>query len=133
MGTLLFLLVLSFMNRSGATTDLEFSDFQQQLADGKVATAKIMEGDQEVVGKLQDGSDYTTTYLAEYADELQAQLDKAGVPNSTDAQRPNQWVSTFITVLLPVILIGGLLFWFMQRTQAGGGRVMQFGAASTRS
>ena len=127
MGTLLFLLVLSFMNRSGSTTDLKFSDFQQQLADGKVATAQILEGDQKVAGKLQDGSSYTTTYLAEYADELQAQLDKAGVPNSTDAQRPNQWISTFITVLLPVILIGGLLFWFMQRTQAGGGRVMQFG------
>jgi cell division protease FtsH len=126
-GTLLFLLVLSFMNRSGSTPDLKFSDFQQRLADGNVATAQILEGDQKVAGKLQDGSSYTTTYLAEYADELQAQLDKAGVPNSTDAQRPNQWISTFITVLLPVILIGGLLFWFMQRTQAGGGRVMQFG------
>ncbi len=126
-GTLVFLLVLSFMSHSGSTTDLKFSDFQQQLADGNVATAQILEGDQKVAGKLQDGSSYTTTYLAEYADELQAQLDKAGVPNSTDAQRPNQWISTFITVLLPVLLIGGLLFWFMQRTQAGGGRVMQFG------
>jgi len=126
-GLLLFLLVLSFMNRSGSTTDLKFSDYQELIADGKVATAEIKEGEQKVVGELQDGSNYTTTYLAEYADELQAQLDKAGVPNSTDAQRPNALLNTFITVLLPVILIGGLLFWFMNRTQGGGGRVMQFG------
>ena len=107
MGCLLFLLVLSFMNRSGSSTDLKFSDFQQQLADGKVATAQIMEGDQTVTGKLQDGSDYTTTFVAEYADELQAQLDRAGVPNSTDAQRPNEFLNTLVTVFLPVILIGG--------------------------
>jgi cell division protease FtsH len=124
---MVFLLVLSFMNRSGSSTDLKFSDFQQQLADGNVATAQIMEGDQKVEGKLQDGSNYTTTYVAEFADELQTQLDKAGVPNSTDAQRPNELLNTFITVLLPVILIAVVLIWVMNRFQGGGGRVMQFG------
>jgi cell division protease FtsH len=126
-GTLVFLLVLSFMNRSSSATELKFSDFQQQLADGKVATAQILEGDQKVVGELQDGSDFTTTYVAEYADELQTQLDRAGVPNSTDAQRPNALLTTFITVLLPVLLIAGVLIWVMNRAQGGGGRVMQFG------
>ncbi len=126
-GTLLFLLVLSFMDRSDTAADMKFSDFQQALIGGQVKTATILEGDQVVKGELQDGSSYRTTYVAEFADELQTELETAGVPNATDAQRPNALLTTFVTVLLPVLLIAGVLIWVMNRSQGGGGRVMQFG------
>ncbi len=49
------------------------------------------------------------------------------MPNSTDPQKPNQLIGTFVTVLLPVLLIAGVLIWVMNRSQGGSGRVMQFG------
>ena len=126
-GTLLFLLILTFAGRSTSSKELKFSEFEQALSNGDVKTAQIMEGDQKVVGELQDGTRYWAAFTAEYADELQTQLDKADVPNSTDPQKPNQLLGTFVTVLLPVLLIAGVLIWVMNRSQGGGGRVMQFG------
>ena len=44
-----------------------------------------------------------------------------------DPQKPNALLGTLITVILPVLLIGGILLFVMNRSQGGGGRVMQFG------
>ena len=66
-------------------------------------------------------------YLAESGDELETLLDDAGVPYDSDPQLPNTLISTLITVILPVVLIAGVLLWVMNRSQGGGGRVMQFG------
>jgi cell division protease FtsH len=125
-GTLLFLLVLSIMRRSSSGTE-EFSVFQGQLSAGQVKTAKILQAELVVTGELTDGRTYRTNYLADYADELQAQLNRLNVPNENDPQIPNPWVSALFNVILPVVLIGGLLLWVVSRQQGGGNRVMQFG------
>ncbi len=49
------------------------------------------------------------------------------MPYDSDPQLPNTLLSTLITVILPVVLIAGVLLWVMNRSQGGGGRVMQFG------
>ena len=49
------------------------------------------------------------------------------MPYDSDPQLPNTLISTLITVILPVVLIAGVLLWVMNRSQGGGGRVMQFG------
>ena len=54
-------------------------------------------------------------------------LEKAGVPTEVDPQKPNALLGTLVTVILPVLLIGGILLFVMNRSQGGGGRVMQFG------
>jgi cell division protease FtsH len=126
-GTLLFLFVLSFLGRDDPGRDMKFSEFESALSGGEVKTATILQGDLVVKGELQDGTSYRTTYLAEYADELQAELEQAGVPNANEPQHPNALLTTFVTVLLPVLLIAGVLIWVMNRSQGGSGRVMQFG------
>ena len=49
------------------------------------------------------------------------------MPYDSDPQLPNTLITTLITVILPVVLIAGVLLWVMNRSQGGGGRVMQFG------
>ena len=46
-------------------------------------------------------------YAAESEDELVKQLGDAGVPYDVDPQKPNNLINLLITVILPVVLIGG--------------------------
>jgi cell division protease FtsH len=127
LGTLVFLLVVSVMGRGSTGDELALSEFEAAVEQGRVVDAVINDGDQTVTGSLADGSEYRTTYPTEYADDLTASLRKAGVPTEVDAQKPNPLVGTLVTVILPVLLIGGILLFVMNRSQGGGGRVMQFG------
>jgi cell division protease FtsH len=133
LGTLLFLVVLSFMSQESSAEKLTFSEFEQKVADGQVSKAEILERDQIVAGELSDGTSFQTTFVAEYADEMVAELRKAGVPVESDPQTPNELLGTLITVILPVLLIGGILLFVMNRSQGGGGRVMQFGRSKHRT
>jgi cell division protease FtsH len=133
LGTLLFLVVLSFMNQTSSAEKLTFSEFEQRVADGQVSKAQILERDQIVAGELSDGTAFETTFVAEYADEMVAELRKAGVPVDSDPQTPNELLGTLITVILPVLLIGGILLFVMNRSQGGGGRVMQFGRSKHKT
>ena len=56
LGTVLFLTVLSLMSRGQPGQELSFSQFQQDVSAGEVASAKILEGDQVVTGDLKDGA-----------------------------------------------------------------------------
>jgi len=125
-GALLFLALLSVLNRPETAKRLTLTDFLTAIDDGNVQDATILEGEQVVRGTLTDGTNYVATYPAEYADELTTKLESAKVPTSTDAQKPNELVSLLYYVL-PILILAGLFLWMMNRAQGGGGRVMQFG------
>ena len=133
MGTLVFLLVVSFMSQEPSGEQLGLSDFEAAVEQGRVANAELLDGDQTVEGDLIGGGTYRTTYPTEYADDLTALLRKSGVPTEVDPQKPNALLGTLITVILPVLLIGGILLYVMNRSQAGGGRVMQFGRSKHKA
>jgi len=133
LGTLVFLLVLSFIGQSPKGDEIPFSEFQSKLANGEVRDATILQGEQVVTGQLADGSEYRTKYEVEYGDELVAELDKANVEIEVDPQTPNALLSTLVTVFLPVLLIGGILLFVMNRSQGGGGKVMQFGRSKHKT
>ncbi len=103
------------------------TEFDQGVTQGDIANAKVLEGDQVIAGDFVSGGTYRVSYPAESEDELVKQLSDADIPTAVDPQLPNNLVNLFITVLLPVLLIGGVLIWVMNRSQGGGGRVMQFG------
>ena len=117
LGTLVFLLVISFMGRAPAGEQLGLTEFETEVERGRVADAVIHDGDQSITGELTDGSGYRTTYPTEYADDLAALLKEAGVRTEVDPQKPNALLGTLITVILPVLLIGGILLFVMNRSQ----------------
>jgi cell division protease FtsH len=125
-GTLLFLGLLSLLNRPDTATQLKLTEFTAAIEAGDVRGAEILEGDQQVRGTLADGTDYVVSFPAEFADELTAQLQEAGVPTTARPQKPNEIVGLLYYVL-PILLLAGLFLWMMNRAQGGGGRVMQFG------
>jgi cell division protease FtsH len=125
--TAVFLMVLSFMGRDRPGAELTLTEFEQGIAQGDIRDAHFLEGEQVIVGNFTDGGTYRVAYPSESEDELVKELRDAGVPVKVDPQLPNGLLSTLVTVFLPVLLIGGILIWVMNRSQGGGGRVMQFG------
>jgi cell division protease FtsH len=103
------------------------------VSGGRVQTATIHDADQTVTGDLEDGTAYVTSFPTEYGDDLADQLQKAGVPTEVDPQKPNALLTTFFQIVLPVLLIGGILLFVMNRSQGGGGRVMQFGRSKHKT
>ncbi len=123
-----FMIVVSSLGGRDAGETLTTSEFRAMVAAGEIENAKFLEGDQVITGEYEGPSGtYRVQYLAESSDELEKLLDDAGVPYDSDPQLPNTLISTLITVILPVVLIAGVLLWVMNRSQGGGGRVMQFG------
>jgi cell division protease FtsH len=125
-GMLLVLGVLSLVSSPETGKQLKLTEFTSAIAAGEVRDAEILEGDQQVRGTLDDGTDYVVTYPAELVDELTTQLQEADVPTTASPQKPNEIIGLLYYVL-PVLLLAGLFLWMMNRAQGGGGRVMQFG------
>jgi cell division protease FtsH len=121
------LLVFSMMGHQQQGTPLTLSEFQAGIGKGDISDATFLEGDQVITGSYASGGTYRVSYAAESEDELVKQLGDAGVPYDVNPQKPNNLINLLITVILPVVLIGGVLLWVMNRSQGGGGRVMQFG------
>ena len=124
--TVVFFLVLSVLNRPEAGTTIKLSRFLDLVGDGKVIGATILEGDQQITGRLSDGTKYVVSYPAESADEITTQLQDAGVSTDAKPQKPSE-VLGLLYYVLPILLLAGLFLWMMNRSQGGGGRVMQFG------
>jgi cell division protease FtsH len=126
------LLAVSLANQGPPPTEMSFSEFSSALADGGVQDAKILEGSHAIVGNLASGEPYTTNYPGESQDEIVKALQQAGVTTEVDPQNGSPIVLTLVQVVLPVALLAGVLLWVMNRSQGGGGRVMQFGRSKAK-
>jgi cell division protease FtsH len=109
-----------------------------ELLDGNTVTEVTnTDGDQRVDMTLSDefegSTDVQFYYVAARAEEVVSAIDAA---NPTDGYndivpRPS-WFDGFLSLLLPLILLG-LLFWFLlSSAQGGGSRVMQFGKSRAK-
>ena len=112
---------------------LTFSEFQTAVAAGDVVEAKLLEGSHGIVGTLASGESYATNYPGESQDEIVKSLQQAGVETEADPQNGSPILLTLMQVVLPVALLAGVLLWVMNRSQGGGGRVMQFGRSQGAS
>jgi cell division protease FtsH len=127
----------------GKTVDtLTTSQFYQSLQAGQMAQVTALAADQQIEGTYyktpadkasKKATDFKTTYLDPTSLEtVMAPFIKDGsVKFDVDAQKPNPWVS-FIVQLLPIIILVGLMFFFMQSMQGGNSRVMSFGKAKAK-
>jgi cell division protease FtsH len=120
-----------FANREPQADQLTFSQFQDLVDRGQVKTATIYEGDQEIRGELSNGTTYRVAYPLESQSDVVDQLREAGVQTEIDPQKGSALVG-FLFQLIPIVLIIGAFLWIMNQSQAGGGRVMQFGKARAK-
>jgi cell division protease FtsH len=125
-------LIMPLLSNGAAPEKLTLTEFQDKVAAHEVETAEFKNQDEQIVGKLKNGTEYEAGYPPNTEDTLTRELTDAGVQVSADPQRGGQVFGAILQIVLPVLLIGGILIWVMNRSQGGGNRVMSFGKSRAK-
>jgi cell division protease FtsH len=122
---------VSFAGRQPAAEQVAYPDFERLVEERRVEQVVIREESQVIEGELENGDEFTTTYLAENGDELTALLQENGVRFEVDPQKGTSFFTVLIN-LLPILLVAGLFIFLYTQSQGGGNRVMSFGRSRAK-
>ncbi|MBM7766952.1 MULTISPECIES: ATP-dependent zinc metalloprotease FtsH [Glutamicibacter] len=112
-----------------------------QLTSGNVTEAKMFDGDQRVDLKLRDalkvdGVDKGTTvsfyYSTARAEQVVDEINKANLGKFTDQPVESNWLLSMLGIIIPFLLIAGIFWFILARSQGGGSKVMQFGKSKAK-
>ncbi|MCL6595871.1 MAG: ATP-dependent zinc metalloprotease FtsH [Firmicutes bacterium] len=130
---LLALLLVNYWSAPRAAVPaIRLSTFLHLVETHQMQSATIDTTNQVVTGVTTSGQ-HVFAYAPGPADTLvQNELNAYKVKFQYAQPQQSGWVLTLLSDLLPVVLFGGLLLLFLQQTQGGGNRVMQFGRSRAR-
>ncbi|OZD04880.1 cell division protein FtsH [Rhodococcus sp. 06-235-1A] len=111
-----------------------------QLDDRNVESAQIDDREQQIRLTLKEASDATgneTKIIAKYPDSASEQIfdkvDSQGLTSYNTTVTQESWFSSFLLLILPMVLILGVIIFVMSRMQGGGrGGVMGFGKSKAK-
>ena len=132
----LFAVFQSMSPHGTSSANPSWSAFQQDVANGNVATATIT-ADQpaKVSGKLKDGSSYQTVVpvVGASTNDIVKQMQDKSVDVRQDPAEGFSLLGLLIS-WLPILLIVGVFIWFMRQMQSGGGGrgAMSFGRSRAK-
>ncbi|MEU1971958.1 ATP-dependent zinc metalloprotease FtsH [Microbacterium sp. NPDC019599] len=134
-----FLLVVGFslISSLGGAKQISTQEGLQLLAGDTVTEVTNTDGDQRVDMKLSEpyegATDVQFYYVSARADEVVDAVNAADPTEGfNDAVPRATWFDGFISLFLPILLLG-LLFWFLlSSAQGGGSKVMQFGKSRAK-
>ncbi|APF34378.1 cell division protein FtsH [Microbacterium sp. AISO3] len=128
-----FMLISSLTGAKQITTQQGF----ELLKGDTVTKVQTTDGDQRVDLTLSEDFEGSKQvqfyYTSARADEVVAAVDAANPADGYNDVVPRAtWFDGFLSLMLPLVLLG-LLFWFlMSSAQGGGSRVMQFGKSKAK-
>ncbi|MFZ3172541.1 MAG: ATP-dependent zinc metalloprotease FtsH [Carboxydocellales bacterium] len=134
---LIILIVVAIMNFTSKEQNnvkpLTYDKFITALEQGKVKSVTIQTDrlTNVINGKYTDNTKFSLYGPVQDDRIIQRLLDK----NVEYEQKPapeQAWWLTIASAVLPVLLLVGIMFFFMQQTQGGGNRVMSFGKSRAR-
>ncbi|MGB4429067.1 MAG: ATP-dependent metallopeptidase FtsH/Yme1/Tma family protein, partial [Thermacetogeniaceae bacterium] len=111
-----------------------YSYFNERLAAGQIESVTLKSvGDDnyKVEGETKKGDKFTL-YAPASDQSLHNQLQEKGVTVKYQPSEGTPWWAGLFSTLLPVLLIGGFLFFMLQQTQGSGNKVMQFSKTRAR-
>ncbi|MEU4017044.1 ATP-dependent zinc metalloprotease FtsH [Microbacterium sp. NPDC028030] len=109
-----------------------------KLLGGETVTKVVnTDGDQRVdmtLSKPFEGSENVQFYYVDArADEVVSAINEAAPKDGfNDAVPRATWFDGFLSLLLPLVLLGLLFWWLLSSMQGGGGKVMQFGKSKAK-
>ena len=138
LGLLVLLALSGGLRGDGEYKTVETSRVLQAIADDDVRstskegeTALLLDKEQQVRVTLDDGDKLQAKFLVDQGREFADALESAEVKYDVRVNEQSLLVSLLFS-FLPFIIILGLLFFFMNQMQGGGGRVMQFGKSKAK-
>ena len=118
--------------------NLEFSKLYRELKDENISSINFIT-DTAVEGKLKEGSTKFRSYIPKevagntFADEVLTQVESGKIVTMTGEPKPQTpWFIDMLPTFLMLFLM--LIFWFvfMNQSQGGGGKVMNFGKSKAK-
>ena len=130
--------VSTYTNPTAAPDQLTTGQFYQALDASRVVQATIKLGDQTIDGTYyKTPADQASKKVAQFtanfvgSDSMAALVAAHPTIFNVDPQIPNQWLQIAIQ-FLPILLIVGVMFFFMNSMQGGNSKVMSFGKAKPK-
>ncbi len=114
----------------GATREVAYSEFLQELSAGRVKTVTIA-GDR-ISGTYIDNSTGFQTYSPGDSTLVQRLEDKGVTINARPENDGSGSIFSILLSWLPMILILGVWIFFMRQMQSGSGRAMGFGKSKAK-
>jgi cell division protease FtsH len=122
----------AFRGGDEAPEELTYTEFADRVEAGQVERAEIRDRDSVIEGELTDGTAYRTTFVSDAGSDLVTLLRQHDVAIEVDQQQQATWLSLLIN-FLPFLLLLAIFIFILRAMQGGGGRVMQFGKAKTKT
>ncbi|MBH5320689.1 ATP-dependent zinc metalloprotease FtsH [Paenibacillus sp. GSMTC-2017] len=122
------------------TKPLRYDEFRVQVESRNVAEVKakfdkqsyLVKGKYKVIPPGLESENFTTRLSTDAAEKLDDWEKEYGFKLTSDPMDvPSFWV-TFLTSIIPFILLFVLFFFLMNQAQGGGGKVMNFGKSRAR-
>ncbi|RDY66529.1 ATP-dependent zinc metalloprotease FtsH [Halobacillus sp. SY10] len=139
---LIFLVVIGvvglFRGQGDPQTEYNVNEFYNKLNNGEIQemTIQPVNGVVRVTGTEQ-GAEEGETFVAQLPanDEVIAQITQTAQEQSNltveQEEQPSAWV-TFLTSIIPFVIIFILFFFLLNQAQGGGSRVMNFGKSKAK-
>jgi cell division protease FtsH len=132
-------LLFTLLQSSSPTASVGYSQFLTDVQRGNVNRV-IQEGDNLTVTARNPDRTYTVTVpnvLTQVFQDMQAAASRGGIALSEDiytvrSAPDTSWIGLLATFILPLLIIGGFIFFMMRQAQGTNNQAMSFGKSRAR-
>ncbi|HEX9044485.1 MAG TPA: ATP-dependent zinc metalloprotease FtsH [Candidatus Limnocylindrales bacterium] len=132
------LLLYTWLIQTPNQPTVGYSKFLADVQQGKITS--VVQQDQNLTVTSKDGATYTTvvpSVLTDVNSQMQQAAKTGGItldPSVYKAEKPadTSWLGLILTGLLPIILIGGFIFFMMRQAQGTNNQALSFGKSRAR-
>ena len=107
-----------------------FSWFLDRVENNDVKSVKIFNRDQKIEGELLNGTKFKSAFPADF--DIGKELRKEKKINIVVDPQTGTSILSVVINILPLLLMVGLILFFVQQMQGGGNKVMSFGKSRAR-
>jgi cell division protease FtsH len=137
LAVLLFTVLSQFVSTGATYKSVKTSEVLAQIQAGNVSSATIHDKEDSIDLQLNTPVDGTTKITASYPDAASQEIfdlvrTKVGANGLTVKISKENLLLSVLFSLLPILIIGGLLFFVMSNLQGGGSKVMSFGRSKAK-
>ena len=133
LAVLLGTLLLNQVWPSDTGKKLSYTEFVTAVEQDEVVKFTVTNGSNSVAGELKDGTKFTTTVRDNFPDQIERDLLAESGVNWTTKEPDSNWLLSWVSLLLPFILIIGFLVWMNKRAQGQMGNVMSIGRSRAKA
>ncbi|SFM50506.1 cell division protease FtsH [Gracilibacillus orientalis] len=136
----IFLVVIGiisvFSSQNNQAEELKVNEFMQALENNEITDMEMRpsNGVIRVAGELeQDDKTFVTNILDSpgIIEQIEETAQDQGILSVKEEEQPSGWV-TFLTTMIPFVIIFILFFFLLNQAQGGGSRVMNFGKSKAK-